>query len=162
MGCGARVAAFERRSDARAALQMFEWKTSAIKFISCACCVGAGLPVGPEGPMIFLGATLGGLVSQGTVNFTLMPPSKFRDAAENALTSAGSVLWPFKRFRNKCDQRDFMTAGCAAGVAGAFGAPIGARACACLTNARPCIIDACGVVQAACCSPWRRLRPSGT
>jgi H+/Cl- antiporter ClcA len=28
---------------------MFEWKTSAIKFISCACCVGAGLPVGPEG-----------------------------------------------------------------------------------------------------------------
>jgi len=107
---------------------MFEWKTSAIKFISCACCVGAGLPVGPEGPMIFLGATLGGLVSQGTVNFTLMPSSKFRDAAESALSSAGAVLWPFKRFRNKSDQRDFMTAGCAAGVAGAFGAPIGASA----------------------------------
>jgi chloride channel 7 len=106
---------------------MFEWKTSAIKFLSCACCVGAGLPVGPEGPMIFLGATLGGLVSQGTVNFSLMPPSKFRDSAESALSSAGSVLWPFKRFRNKVDQRDFMTAGCAAGVAGAFGAPIGAR-----------------------------------
>jgi hypothetical protein len=77
--------------------------------------------------MIFLGATLGGLVSQGTVNFSLMPPSKFRDSAESALSSAGSVLWPFKRFRNKVDQRDFMTAGCAAGVAGAFGAPIGAR-----------------------------------
>ena len=79
--------------------------------------------------MIFLGATLGGLVSQGTVNFSLMPPSKFRDGAENALSKAGAVLWPFKRFRNKCDQRDFMTAGCAAGVAGAFGAPIGASAC---------------------------------
>jgi hypothetical protein len=76
--------------------------------------------------MIFLGATLGGLVSQGTVNFSLMPPSKFRDSAEHALTKTGNVLWPFKRFRNKCDQRDFMTAGCAAGVAGAFGAPIGA------------------------------------
>lgn len=126
---------------------MFEWKTSAIKFISCACCVGAGLPVGPEvrplsllsrapprltrprgaqGPMIFLGATLGGLVSQGTVNFSLLPPSPGRDKAEAALSAVGRVLWPFKRFRNKCDQRDFMTAGCAAGVAGAFGAPIGA------------------------------------
>ena len=104
---------------------MFEWKTSLIKFISCACCVGAGLPVGPEGPMIFLGATLGGLVSQGTVNFSLMPPSAFRENAEVALSRTGHVLWPFKRFRNKCDQRDFMTAGCAAGVAGAFGAPIG-------------------------------------
>jgi chloride channel 7 len=105
--------------------QMFEWKTTAIKFLSCVCCVGAGMPVGPEGPMIFLGATLGGLVSQGTINFSLIPPGAVRDGAEKALSVVGGALWPFKRFRNKVDQRDFMTAGCAAGVAGAFGAPIG-------------------------------------
>jgi len=105
--------------------KMFFWKTSAIKFLSCACCVGAGLPVGPEGPMIFLGATLGGLVSQGTVNFSMIPPSEMRLKVEDAMTKAGVSLWPFRRFRNKCSQRDFMTAGCAAGVAGAFGAPIG-------------------------------------
>ena len=105
--------------------QMFEWKTSAIKFVSCACCVGAGLPVGPEGPMIFLGATLGGLVSQGTINAGLLPRKGPRERAESILTFFGYYLWPFKRFRNKVDQRDFMTAGCAAGVAGAFGAPIG-------------------------------------
>ena len=126
---------------------MFEWKTSAIKFLSCATCVGAGLPVGPEvralrlvphpllwltsstctrqGPMIFLGATLGGLVSQGTVNLGLLPPGPGREKAETALAAMGNALWPFRRFRNKSDQRDFMTAGCAAGVAGAFGAPIG-------------------------------------
>jgi hypothetical protein len=153
---------------------MFEWKTSAIKFLSCACCVGAGLPVGPEGPMIFLGATLGGLVSQGTVNFSLMPPSKFRDTAELALSKTGGRLWPFKRFRNKCDQRDFMTAGCAAGVAGAFGAPIGASACWVpsvlrvppLPHQRAVTRGAArrlrSLAQAACCSPWRRWRPSGT
>ena len=75
--------------------------------------------------MIFLGATLGGLVSQGTVNFGLLPPGPRRDQAEAVMATVGSAMWPFKRFRNKCDQRDFMTAGCAAGVAGAFGAPIG-------------------------------------
>ena len=109
-----------------ACLQMFEWKTSAVKFLSCVCCVGAGMPVGPEGPMIFLGATLGGLVSQGTINFSLLPEGAVRETADKALTVVGGALWPFKRFRNKVDQRDFMTAGCAAGVAGAFGAPIGA------------------------------------
>jgi len=143
------------------AAQMFEWKTTAIKFISCACCVGAGLPVGPEGPMIFLGATLGGLVSQGTVNFSLLPPGKLRNKADEALSVVGGALWPFKRFRNKVDQRDFMTAGCAAGVAGAFGAPIGAHSAA-LSLPRSQQLTPLPCAQAACCSRWRRLPLSGT
>jgi chloride channel 7 len=34
---------------------IFNVKTLIIKFLSCVCAVAAGLPVGPEGPMIHMG-----------------------------------------------------------------------------------------------------------
>ena len=34
---------------------IFNIKTMVVKFLSCVSCVGCGLPVGPEGPMIHLG-----------------------------------------------------------------------------------------------------------
>lgn len=37
-------------------LQIFNLKTLVVKFVSCAAAVGVGLPVGPEGPMIHMGA----------------------------------------------------------------------------------------------------------
>lgn len=78
-----------------------------IKFLSCAAAVGSGLPVGPEGPMIHMGAMIGAGVSQMR--------SK----------TLGCGLPFMKRFRNLRDKRDFITAGVAAGVAAAFGAPVG-------------------------------------
>ena len=42
-------------------LQIFNAQTLGVKFASCACAVGSGLPVGPEGPMIHIGAMLGAL-----------------------------------------------------------------------------------------------------
>ena len=35
---------------------IFNLRTLLVKFASCACAVGCGLPVGPEGPMIHMGA----------------------------------------------------------------------------------------------------------
>lgn len=37
---------------------IFNVKTMVVKFFSCVCAVGAGLPIGPEGPMIHLGYVL--------------------------------------------------------------------------------------------------------
>lgn len=34
---------------------IFNLKTMVVKFFSCCCAVGSGMPVGPEGPMIHLG-----------------------------------------------------------------------------------------------------------
>ena len=40
-------------------------RTLLVKFASCALAVGAGLPVGPEGPLIHIGASMGSAISQG-------------------------------------------------------------------------------------------------
>ncbi|XP_041457216.1 chloride channel protein C-like [Lytechinus variegatus] len=86
---------------------IFNVKTLVVKFFSCICAVSSGLPVGPEGPMIHMGSLIGAGVSQfksETMKFALPL---------------------FERFRNPEDRRNFISAGAAAGVASAFGAPVG-------------------------------------
>ena len=75
--------------------QVFNARTLVVKFASCSCAVGSGLPVGPEGPMIHMGAMLGAALSQGHS------------------TSLGVNTGLFTRFRNPKDKRDFVTAGAA-------------------------------------------------
>ena len=48
----------------RALVQVFNIFTIAVKFLSCALAVASGLPVGPEGPLIHIGAALGAALSQ--------------------------------------------------------------------------------------------------
>lgn len=45
--------------------QILNIRTFAVKFLSAATAVGSGLPVGPEGPMIHMGAIVGAGLSQG-------------------------------------------------------------------------------------------------
>ena len=78
-----------------------------VKFLSCAFAVGCGMPVGYEGPMIHLGS----LVAAGM--------SQFKSATFEC------SLPCFSRFRNSEDRRNFISAGAAAGIASAFGAPVG-------------------------------------
>ncbi|XP_055929493.1 chloride channel protein C-like isoform X1 [Argiope bruennichi] len=86
---------------------IFNVKTLVIKFISCVFAVSSGMPVGPEGPMIHLGSLVGAGCSQ-------------------LKSSTLKINLPFfKRFRNSEDRRNFISAGAAAGVASAFGSPVG-------------------------------------
>ena len=87
--------------------RVFNIRTLFVKFTSCVLAVASGLPVGPEGPMIHLGAILGAGISQGES------------------TTIGCAFPIFPSLRNSKDKRDFITAGVAAGVAVAFGTPIG-------------------------------------
>lgn len=73
--------------------QVFNVRTLWVKFVSCAAAVGSGLPVGPEGPMIHIGAMIGAALSQGHS------------------TTLGFTTGLFKRFQNPKDKRDFVTAG---------------------------------------------------
>ena len=87
--------------------RLLRFSTLVCKSVGVMFSVAAGLMVGKEGPMIHCGAVIAAGVSQGS--------SK----------SCGLRTMWLKRFRNDHDKRDFVSAGAAAGVAAAFGAPIG-------------------------------------
>eukprot|EP00948_MAST-09A_sp_MAST-9A-sp1_P002345 g2345.t1 len=84
-------------------------QTMFTKIIGIVCGVAGGMPVGKEGPMIHCGAIMGAGLSQGK-STTFGFDTKFTK---------------FTYFRNDKEKRDFIACGAAAGVAAAFGAPIG-------------------------------------
>ncbi|KJH41913.1 chloride transporter, ClC family [Dictyocaulus viviparus] len=87
--------------------EVVKLKTLISKAVGVACAVGGGLSAGKEGPMIHSGAVVGAGISQGRCR---------------SISFDTGLL---KEFRNDRERRDFVSAGAAAGVAAAFGAPIG-------------------------------------
>ncbi|KAJ3432008.1 chloride channel protein clc family member [Anaeramoeba flamelloides] len=88
--------------------KVVRFSTLVSKAIGVLFAVAGGLTVGKEGPMIHSGAVIAAGISQGkTTTFK-------RDYASS-----------LKEFRNDQEKLDFVASGAAAGVASAFGAPIG-------------------------------------
>lgn len=81
--------------------------TMLVKGTGVVLAVSGGLACGKEGPMIHIGAVIAAGISQGRVRFTHWSMRSLR------------------HFRNDQQKRDFVSAGAAAGVAAAFGAPVG-------------------------------------
>lgn len=79
------------------------------KVIAMCFSVSAGLPMGKEGPMVHAGGIIGALMSQG-YTFSLGFDTSWKR---------------FQDLRNDINKRDFVTYGSAAGISGAFRAPIG-------------------------------------
>lgn len=82
-------------------------KTLVVKAVGVMFSVSAGLPIGKEGPMVHIGSCF-------AANWSHLPK------VPNCL--GREVL---KSFRTDQFKRDFVSGGCAAGVAAAFGAPVG-------------------------------------
>ncbi|TPP62755.1 H(+)/Cl(-) exchange transporter 7 [Fasciola gigantica] len=81
--------------------------TMLVKGAGIVLAVSGGLACGKEGPMIHIGAVIAAGISQGRLRFTNWSMRSLR------------------HFRNDQQKRDFVSAGAAAGVAAAFGAPVG-------------------------------------
>ena len=73
--------------------QVFNVRTLGVKFLSCCLAVASGLPVGPEGPMVHIGAAVGAALSQGHS------------------TTLGFSTGLFPHLRTPQHKRDFVTAG---------------------------------------------------
>ena len=89
--------------------RLVDVKTLICKAIGIIFSCSAGLPLGKEGPMIHIGSVVAAGVSQG------------KSAAMGMETAFSKV----QDFRNDKEKRDFVACGAGAGVAAAFGAPIG-------------------------------------
>jgi len=83
-----------------------------VKAVGVIFSVGAGLAIGKEGPLVHSGAIFAANLSHQTyLGNAPWVPDWYRK-------------WVF-RFRNDRDKRDFVSGGAAAGVAAAFGSPVG-------------------------------------
>ncbi|KAF0921059.1 hypothetical protein E2562_038434 [Oryza meyeriana var. granulata] len=81
--------------------------TLSVKIVGSIFGVSAGFVLGKEGPMVHIGACVASLLGQGG-------------------SRKYGFTWNWLRyFKNDLDRRDLITCGAAAGVAGAFRAPVG-------------------------------------
>ncbi|KAF5836603.1 chloride channel [Dunaliella salina] len=101
--------------------------TLVAKFIGTVASVAAGLPMGPEGPMVHIGACVASTITY--VDCKLVRNGKLRSVfGQFRLKRERNVGDSFKVLDDivsDTDHREFISAGVSAGIAAAFGAPIG-------------------------------------
>lgn len=89
------------------------------KIVSTILSVSSGLVIGPEGPLVHIGAILGAGCTKIYNSLLRIPSFCLTD------TLWSFVIMDLSHFSNDGERRDLVSIGAAAGFASAFGAPIG-------------------------------------
>ncbi|GIL89138.1 hypothetical protein Vretimale_16173 [Volvox reticuliferus] len=106
---------------------LLRFNTLISKFVGTVCAVSAGLPMGPEGPMVHIGACVASVITYmeckcldgGVFNiFTNCFGRKREFNIKEKLKILDEIV-------SDSDHREFVSAGVSAGISAAFGAPIG-------------------------------------
>lgn len=97
-----------------------DMKTLWFKMVGIVFSVSSGLPLGKEGPMVHAGAIVAASISQG-----YCCEGCLKCCAQKTPTGRRENGGMFSDFKNDKEKRDFVTCGTGAGLAAAFGAPIG-------------------------------------
>ncbi|WIA21477.1 hypothetical protein OEZ85_000682 [Tetradesmus obliquus] len=102
-------------------------RTLITKFVGTCCSVSAGLPMGPEGPMVHIGACLASVITYAEC--TCIRSGRWLSCfGKRAKSREAQILEKMKVLDDivsDSDHREFVSAGTAAGISAAFGAPIG-------------------------------------
>jgi chloride channel 7 len=95
-------------------------KTLVCKIIGTILTVASGLPLGPEGPLVHIGAGIASFFTRQH-SFKIFGWQIGRGQGDQPSGSKSD----FDMFNNDFDRREFISSGAAVGLAAAFGAPIG-------------------------------------
>ncbi|GLI59663.1 hypothetical protein VaNZ11_001600 [Volvox africanus] len=106
---------------------LLRFNTLISKFVGTVCAVSAGLPMGPEGPMVHIGACVASVITYmeckcldgGILNIFTNCLGRKRDF------NIKEKLKILDEIVSDSDHREFVSAGVSAGISAAFGAPIG-------------------------------------
>ncbi|GBF97646.1 H(+) Cl(-) exchange transporter [Raphidocelis subcapitata] len=103
-------------------------RTLVSKFVGTLCSVAAGLPMGPEGPMVHMGACVASVITYAqctclrTGRWLSCFGRRRLKSHEQQMLEKMKVL---DDIVSDADHREFVSAGAAAGISAAFGAPVG-------------------------------------
>ncbi|GFR49429.1 hypothetical protein Agub_g11486 [Astrephomene gubernaculifera] len=106
---------------------LLRFSTLISKFVGTVCAVSSGLPMGPEGPMVHIGACVASVI-------TYMECKCLDGGIFNIFTNCFGRRKEFNikeklkildEIVSDSDHREFVSAGVSAGISAAFGAPVG-------------------------------------
>ncbi|KAG0630439.1 hypothetical protein M758_1G178100 [Ceratodon purpureus] len=107
----------------------FRHRTLFTKILGTICTISSGLPIGQEGPMVHVGGAIASELTwmhgrSLTRERNVPAPQSWWETWREKLRRLTPKAWIFDFYNDK-DRREFISAGAAAGLAAAFGAPIG-------------------------------------